>query len=119
MEAFMLIFSAAVAAAVLVTLGYLALWSSEHEKTSKSIAGFGRIMAIIMFVFAGLGLLMGVAFSAKYGMCELKGKDHGMMMKKMHPGKGMGEIMGKGHRKREMRESLKEWKKECFLLAKK
>jgi hypothetical protein len=52
-----------VVAVVLVTVGYLALWASQHEHTEKGLAGFGRVMAIILFVFAGLTLVAGAGAS--------------------------------------------------------
>ncbi|MFC1501103.1 hypothetical protein ACFL58_01470 [Elusimicrobiota bacterium] len=90
----MFIFPVVVAAAVLVTLGYLALWSSAHEKTSKGLAGFGRVMAIILFVLAGLAFLMGTTYCVSgkgKGMCgkmmmhhKMDSKDKmGVMKKKM------------------------------------
>ena len=52
-----------VATIVLVTLGYIALWTANHENTQKGLAGFGKVMAIILFVFAGLTLLAGAGAS--------------------------------------------------------
>ena len=49
-----------IAVVALVTLGYLALWSAYHENTSKWVSGFGKVMAIILFVFAALIVIMGV-----------------------------------------------------------
>ena len=59
----MFIFPALVGCLVLVTLGYFAMWTSSHENTSKGLAGFGRVLSIILFVFAGLVFLAGMVFS--------------------------------------------------------
>ena len=50
-----------VAAVVLVFGGYIALWTAGRNDTPKGISQFGRIIAIILFVFAGLVLIAGVA----------------------------------------------------------
>ena len=86
-----MIFPVVVAVAVLVTLGYLALWTSAHERTSKQMAGFGKIMAMIVFVLAGLMFIVGITFSAKCGMCPMC-----HFMGKMHGGAMMGQMMGEG-----------------------
>ncbi len=77
---------------VLVTLGYLALWTSSHENTAKGLAGFGRVMAIILFVFAGLALVGGATASH---MCMwYMGRDGGAcVMGKCMPGHHMGAMM--------------------------
>ena len=84
----MMIFPVVIAVAALVTLGYLALWSSSHEKTSKEMAGFGKIMGMIVLVLAGLLLIVGITFSARCGMCPMC-----QMMSRMHHG---GMMMGSG-----------------------
>jgi hypothetical protein len=50
-----------VGAVVLVFGGYIALWTAGRSDTAKGTAQFGKIMAIILFVFAGLVLVGGVA----------------------------------------------------------
>jgi len=70
----MCIFGAVLVSVVLVTLGYLSLWTASHENTSKSLAGFGRVMAVILFVFSGLVLLFGAVRS--FSPCG-----HSMMMR--------------------------------------
>jgi hypothetical protein len=52
---------ALVAASFLVGFGYFALWSSTQPATPKGVASFGRILAIILFVIAGLTLVSPVA----------------------------------------------------------
>lgn len=49
------------AASVLVFFGYFALWSAAQATTPKGISSFGRILAIILFVMAGLALVSPVA----------------------------------------------------------
>jgi hypothetical protein len=83
----MCIFGALLGSIVLVTLGYLALWTSSHENTAKGLAGFGRVMAIILFVFAVLVILCGA-------MCTFSPCGRSMMMRhcmkmQMHEGCGM------------------------------
>ncbi len=121
----MFIFPVVVCTAVLVTIGYLALWSAAQEKTSSGLAGFGRVMAIILFVLAGLCLLVGLTFSAKHMMYG-KGWGWGMGMgcpmmqhEEMMHGKGMG--MGKGvgmgmmgieSQRAWIKQSMKDWMRE-------
>jgi hypothetical protein len=65
---------ALVAAAVLVFFGYFAIWSSSQPATPKGVSSFGRILAIILFVIAGLALVSPVA---------VRHFHHGRMMNKM------------------------------------
>ena len=57
-----------VSAAVLVFFGYIALWSAHQSNTPAGVSQFGRIMSIILFVFAGLVLVAGVAHRHHRGM---------------------------------------------------
>jgi len=59
----MFVFPALVGCLVLVTLGYFALWTSSHENTSKGLVGFGKVLSIILFMFAGLLFLVGAVLS--------------------------------------------------------
>jgi hypothetical protein len=52
---------ALVAASFLVGFGYFALWSSSQPATPRGVASFGRVLAIILFVVAGLTLVSPVA----------------------------------------------------------
>jgi len=127
----MIIFPVVLASAVLVTLGYLASWSSMHENTSKGLAGFGRVMALIMYLFAGLILLFGISMSRHYpghwgmmqqGGCGMMGSmDKGRAMD-MHGGPVMHEMDEShgvrdmtaampGANKDEMMRHMREWKK--------
>ncbi len=49
------------AASILVFFGYFSLWSATQPTTPKGISSFGRILAIILFVMAGLALVSPVA----------------------------------------------------------
>ena len=105
----MFIFPALVGCLVLVTLGYLALWTSSHENTAKSLAGFGKVLSIILFVFAGLVIMVGAVFSFSPGVHEhmrsmmmtqgmqmkgcsgMEGMHHEMMLNKEKEGEEAGE----------------------------
>jgi len=50
-----------VAAVIIVFLGYIALWTASQKDIPEGVAKFGRILAIILYVFAGLVLIGGVA----------------------------------------------------------
>jgi len=77
----MFIFPALVACLVLTSLGYFALWTSSHENTSKGLAGFGKVLSIILFVFAGLVFLVGAVLSFSPGVHEhIKGMTMGSRM---------------------------------------
>jgi len=76
-----------VSAVILVFFGYFALWSAHQSNTPAGIAQFGRIMAIILFVFAGLVLVCGAA-------CRHCSKMHGMPGK-MSCCEGMPAMRGK------------------------
>jgi hypothetical protein len=93
----MFIFPALVGCLVLVTLGYLALWTSSHENTAKALAGFGKVLAIILFVFAGLVITVGAVFSFSPGVHEHMRSmmmTHGMQMKGCPCMEGMHHEMG-------------------------
>lgn len=75
-----------IAAAFLAAFGYFALWTSAHPATPKGVASFGRILAIILFVIAGLAFVSPVAVRHFHN-----GSCHGnCMMNRMefrgHPG---------------------------------
>jgi len=89
-----------VASVVLVFFGYIALWSAHQSNTSAGVSQFGKIMSIILFVFAGLVLVAGVARSHHHGMpCMMekmnccKGEEH-MKGKMWHHGFGFGAMKG-------------------------
>jgi hypothetical protein len=63
-----------IGASVLVFFGYFAIWSSSQPTTPKGVSSFGRILAIILFVIAGLALVSPVAVRHFHG---------GHMMNKM------------------------------------
>lgn len=108
----MFIISAVLAVVVLVTLGYIALWTAMHENTSKGLSGFGKVMAVTLFVFSALILIFGIScrghYYGKMGTCPMMG----------HMGKmsGMGDMKGMMHMpemmgtKEEMMSRMKEWK---------
>ena len=76
-----------VSAVVLVFFGYLAMWSAHQSNTPAGIAQFGKVMAIILFVFAGLVLVCGMACRHHHRMqC---------MNEKMSCGKEMSFTKGK------------------------
>ena len=57
----MMLFCALFVAALLVTLGYLGLWTAARAGTPSGLASFGRILAIILLCLAALSLLAPVA----------------------------------------------------------
>lgn len=60
----MFIVGGLIGAVIFVTLGYFAFWTATRQGTSSDMANFGKIMAIILFVVAGLVLI----FSLSGGM---------------------------------------------------
>jgi hypothetical protein len=86
------VFMSLIGMVVLVTLGYLALWTSNHENTPKGLAGFGKVMSIILFVFAGLALVGGATASH---MCMwYTSRDGGSCaVGRWMPGRHMGAMM--------------------------
>jgi len=87
------------AAVVLVFMGYFALWSAAQANTPAGISAFGKVMAIILFVMAGLVLVSGIA--CRHGFCggRMMGKmgcGAPAMMNGMQgmPGCGMGHMPG-------------------------
>lgn len=57
-------------AVMLVTIGYFVLYSAAQGNLSKSIAGFGKILAVVIFVLGGIVLISGIYMSvARRGMC--------------------------------------------------
>ena len=63
-----------VAAVVLVFFGELAMWSAHQSNTPAGISQFGKIMSIILFVFAGLVLISGIACRHHHGMPCMMGR---------------------------------------------
>lgn len=53
----MFVFGHIVAALVLVFLGYIALWSASQNTVPKEVAKFGKVLSIILYVFAGLVII--------------------------------------------------------------
>jgi len=86
----MCILTSIVAAVVLVFLGYIALWTAGRTSTSTGVAKFGRIMAIILFVFAGLVVVMHVSrpHFRGHGMMGRMGEMREKYMPFMHGHKG-------------------------------
>jgi len=76
-----------VAAVLLVFLGYIALWSSFQQHIPDYVAKFGKVMAIVLYVIAGLVLIFSIASFRCGGMCCMGW--HG------HMGKPGMEMMGK------------------------
>ncbi|MCB4791484.1 MAG: hypothetical protein LHV68_06310 [Elusimicrobia bacterium] len=128
----MFIFHAVLLSVVLVALGYICSWTSMHENTSKGLSGFGKVMAIILYVFAVLVLVFGLScghhgkMGSMAGMCQMGplGKMHGSMdrggMKGM---KNMPEMMDT---KESIMRQINEWKmnnpkewKECLMESEK
>ena len=52
-------------AVLIVTAGYFAMWTSSKSDTPKGVASFGRTMAIILFVIAGITLVGGLAYGPR------------------------------------------------------
>ena len=50
----MFILGHVIGAVVLVFLGYIALWTASQNTIPKEVAKFGKVMSIILYVFAGL-----------------------------------------------------------------
>jgi len=119
----MCIFASLLGAVVLVALGYIASWTSMHENTPKGLSAFGKVMAVILYVFAALVLIFGLKFGmgscGKMGMggCPMmmgdmekmrgEGEMRGMMMHGMKGGMNMHEMTGG---KEEIMEQMKKWK---------
>jgi hypothetical protein len=73
------IFLSLFAASCLVFFGYFAIWSSSQPTTPKGISSFGRILAIILFVLAGLALVSPIAarhFHCACGMNQMQFRGH-------------------------------------------
>lgn len=66
-----------VAAVVLVFMGYIALWTAGQNGVEAGVAKFGKILAIILFVFAGLALVGG----AMHSRCRCHGMPGEMGMR--------------------------------------
>ncbi|OGS17861.1 MAG: hypothetical protein A3J83_08685 [Elusimicrobia bacterium RIFOXYA2_FULL_40_6] len=73
-----------VGAVMIVTVGYFVLWTASLSSAPKGVAGFGKVMAIILFIIAGCMLIGGIVFGPKM---------HSMMMHKMEMG-GMKDACG-------------------------
>ncbi|MGA2091439.1 MAG: hypothetical protein ABSH12_08300 [Endomicrobiales bacterium] len=72
------------AAVILVFLGYIALWTASQNNIPAGISKFGRIMSIILFVFAGLVLVFHMAMRPHFrghGMMGKMGERHGSFMR--------------------------------------
>ncbi len=63
-----------VAAVVLVFMGYLALWTAGQNGVDAGVSKFGKILAIIIFVFAGLALVSGVAMRHHFKCHRMQGE---------------------------------------------
>ena len=82
-----------VAAVVLVFLGYIALWSASQPNTPAGISSFGRVMAILLFVIAGLGLFAGATMGCRMGGMMKGGMPCQMGMMQHMQGRGPGAMM--------------------------
>jgi len=82
------------AAVIIVFFGYLALWSSSQANTPGGISSFGKVLAIILFVMAGLVLVAGIAMGHRHfghgGMMMGKWQD-GWNKQQMMQGCNQGE----------------------------
>lgn len=72
-----------VLAVVLVFFGYIAMWTASQSNVPAGIAKFGRILSIILFIFAGLAIVLCGTMRHCCG-------GHGMM------GRGNGDMRGHG-----------------------
>jgi hypothetical protein len=80
-------------AVVIVFFGYIAMWSASMPNTPAGISSFGRVMAIILFVIAGLLLVSGIA--CRRGFCgPMMGKMGGWGQASMMPMPGCGHMPG-------------------------
>jgi hypothetical protein len=77
----MFIFCSIIVAVVLVTLGYFALWTTSQANVSKGLSLFGKVMAIVLFITAGLMLLLGSLCCGN--KCGYGKKMHGRYMSSM------------------------------------
>lgn len=73
----------AVAAVLVVTVGYFVVWTSMQPNTQKGVAGFGKVMAILLFIVAGGMLLCGLIYGPGMNKKMMHGK-MGMSMWGMH-----------------------------------
>jgi amino acid permease len=62
------IFCSITLSVVIVFFGYIAMWSASQANIPAGISSFGKVMAIILFVIAGLILIFGIAGKGK--MCN-------------------------------------------------
>ena len=92
-----------VAAVVLVFLGYAALWSAYQEKVPAGISKFGRIMSIILFVFAGLVIIFGATMRPPCGGPGMMGKME-QMGRMDNNGPCMNARMGHGGQEGDMQD---------------
>lgn len=92
-----------IGASILVFFGYFAIWSSSQPSTPKGVSSFGRILAIILFVIAGLALVSPIASrhfhrgymapkSECYGNPSFMGCPQSHWMNKMHMRGEKGEM---------------------------
>jgi hypothetical protein len=81
-----------IVAVVLVFFGYLAVWTASHKDIPAGISKFGKILSIILYVFAGLVIIFSVTCRPPF-----MGQGRGMM-KNMGPNSCMqsGQPMMKG-----------------------
>ncbi len=86
---FMMIFPIA-GAVIIVFFGYLALWSASQSNTPGGISSFGKVLAIILFVMAGLVLIGGIARHGNRGHMMMGGWHQGWDKQSMMPGCGPG-----------------------------
>jgi hypothetical protein len=74
-------------AVIIVFFGYLALWSASQANTPGGISSFGKVLAIILFVMAGLVLIGGIARHGQFGRGHMMGGwDKQSMMSGCGPG---------------------------------
>jgi hypothetical protein len=118
----MMLFPVIIGVVILVSIGYVVSWASMQEKTSKGFAGFGRVIATILYLFAALILIFGITFSHKWGgKCGMMRQACMPGQVGMMPGEGMmpdmhmnmkGGMPDMKNPKDQMMSQMAEWKKE-------
>jgi hypothetical protein len=90
----MILFHVILLSVILVSLGYICSWTAMHENTPKSLSGFGKVMATILYVFAALVIVFGLSYGRHYCMNTTMGSMEKMGMPCMSGMYGMSCMGG-------------------------
>ncbi|MDD5686916.1 MAG: hypothetical protein PHE88_03670 [Elusimicrobia bacterium] len=89
---------------LLVTIGYFVMWTAVQPNIPKGVSGFGKVMAIILFIVAGVCLVSGMVYGPRMhrfmmrndSCIQMGGGMHNKMMDRMEGEKGSMGKMPKG-----------------------